>query len=109
MIDLSALQEVDNPDIVAITETFLSDEICDSEIVDNSYSVFRRDRNRHGGGGMVLVRNNNPATRRHDLENECELLWIEISHKKGKALLGAFYNPSLLAPSICVTLGIHSQ
>ena len=26
--------------------------------------------------------------------SDCELLWIEISHKKGKTLLGVFYKPA---------------
>ena len=43
---------------------------------------------------MLLVKNNIPTTRRIDLEDATtELLWIELSHSKGRALLGVFYRP----------------
>ena len=51
------------------------------------------DRNRQGGGVMIFVRNNIPATRRHDLETDCELLWIELCLKPSTILLGIFYRP----------------
>ncbi len=76
--DLEALLSAHQPDIVAITETFLDEEINDPEIVSNSYTVFRRDRNRHGGGVRALVKDSISATRRADLENSSELIWIEI-------------------------------
>ena len=92
--DLSALLTAHCPDVVAITETFLEDEIGDVEIIENSpYTAFRHDRNRHGGGVMILVRNTICATRRADLENDTELLWIEISHTTGQLVLGVFYRP----------------
>ena len=77
--DLSVLLQVDKPDIAAITETFHNEDISESEIVDNSYYAFCHDCNRHGGGVMLLIRNTISATRRTDLEDDCELLWIEIS------------------------------
>ena len=80
-------------DILAITETFLSDEILDSEFQAPSHTVFRKDRNRQGGGVMIFVRNTIPATRRHDLETDCELLWIELCVKPSPILLGIFYRP----------------
>ena len=91
--DLAAIPSAHQPDIVAITETFLDDEITDSEILTNSYSVFRRDRNRHGGGVMALVKDSISTTRRGDLENTSELIWLEISHSVGTLLLGIFYRP----------------
>ena len=78
-LDLNALLYAEKLDILAITETFLSPDIFDHEIVHNSlYSVFRRDRNRHGGGVMLLVKNTLSATRRQDLETDCEILWVEL-------------------------------
>ena len=90
--DLSALLTAHCPDVIAITETFLEDEISDVQIMENSpYTAFRQDRNRHGGGVMLLVRNTICATRRADLENDTDLLWIEISHTTGQFVLGVFY------------------
>ena len=36
LCDVAAILEPDRPDIVAITETFLGEEIIDSGIVDNT-------------------------------------------------------------------------
>ena len=54
--DLQALLTSEKVDVVAITETFLSEDILNSELVDEtSFTVFRRDRNRHGGGVMLVL------------------------------------------------------
>ena len=60
--------------VVAVTETFLNDEILSSEIVTDSYNTFRRDRNRHGGGVLLLVHKSIPCRQREDLESDCELI-----------------------------------
>ena len=60
--------------VVAVTETFLNDEILSSEIVTYSYNTFRRDRNRHGGGFLLLVHKIITSRQREDLESDCELI-----------------------------------
>ena len=53
-LDLDALLATENLDILAVTETFLGEDINNSEFSEG-YSVFRRDRDRrsdaHGQGG----------------------------------------------------------
>ena len=66
-LDLDALLATENLDILAVTETFLGEDINDSEFGEG-YSVFRRDRDRHGGGVMLMVREDIPAIRRQDLK-----------------------------------------
>ena len=44
---------------VCVVETWLSEEISDAEISIPDYSVIRLDRNRHGDGIAIHVRNNN--------------------------------------------------
>ena len=91
----------DQLDILAITETFLSDDVNDSELADCSkYRVFRRDRNRHGGGVMVIVRGNLPAVRRKDLETECEVIWIELIRRNKPILFGVYYRPPNTAANL---------
>ena len=54
--------EDEHHDIIAATDTFLHDNILDSELIDSKLlAVFRRDRNKHGGGVMLLLKNNIPA------------------------------------------------
>ena len=83
----------ENLDVVAITETFLDDNILDGELVDQSFTIFRRDRNRHGGGVMLVLRSGIPAYRHYDLETNCELLWVELTTTLRNVLVGVFYRP----------------
>ena len=55
-LDVHAFLHSQNVDVLAVTETFLSDAITDDELVGCGYSVFRRDRNRHGGGVMLIIK-----------------------------------------------------
>ncbi len=75
---------------IAVTETFCNDDVLDSELSSSHYSIFRRDRNRHGGGVLLMIRSNIPATRRRDLESACEILWTELPKH---TLLGVYYRP----------------
>ena len=89
-LDLAVCLTTLQYDIVAITESFLDNSITDSLIVPPSYVGFRRDHNRHGGGILVLVRDNLTAVRRPDLESDCELLWLELFTQIGPVLFGTF-------------------
>ena len=48
--DLQALLDVQGLDVLAETETFLSGVILDSELISDEFTIFRRDRDRHGEG-----------------------------------------------------------
>ncbi len=92
--DLHSLLTTDRPHVVAITETHLDANILDTELVDNSYSVVRRDRNRQGGGVMIITSNKLPTKRRCDLESSTlEILWVEITLYPKFVLLGLLYRP----------------
>ena len=81
-------------DILAVTETFLDSSISDAEICPSNYVVFRRDRSRHGGGVLIIVRDDLKCLPRNDLNCFCnELLWLEISTSIGPLLFGVFYRP----------------
>ncbi len=72
--DLKALLFTNKPDIIAVTETFLNHDVLDSELADSSYTVFRRDCDRHGGGVMLLINSTINSTRREELENDDKAL-----------------------------------
>lgn len=48
-------------DIFCITETWLNDMICDSEILPYNYAIHRKDRNTRGDGILVAIKNNIPS------------------------------------------------
>ncbi len=54
--DLFAYICAHDPDIMAITETWLDSSIHDSHITPKGYSIFRCDRKRHGGDVLLLIR-----------------------------------------------------
>ena len=54
--ELCVLCLVNNYDIVCIVESWLSQDISDSELAITGYTIFRRDRNRHGGGIIIFVK-----------------------------------------------------
>ena len=53
--ELRAVTEAENLDIVCIVETWLSNEISDSELTINNYQILRLDRDRHGGGVIMYI------------------------------------------------------
>ena len=67
--------------------------MLDSELIPSNYVAYRRDRNRHGRGVMILLRNSNLARRRQDLETDCEIVWVKCFLPKTRMVLGAFYRP----------------
>ncbi|KAH9631973.1 hypothetical protein HF086_000310 [Spodoptera exigua] len=67
-----------NCDAIAVTETFLTNSVLDSELTSNGWSVLRRDRVTGAGGGVMLVaRPGVKVTRCCDLETtNGEDLWV---------------------------------
>ena len=55
--ELSALCKANSYDVVCVVESWLDSEISDSEVNISGYRVFRYDRNRHGDGVLIFVKN----------------------------------------------------
>ncbi|XP_053406441.1 uncharacterized protein LOC123527061 [Mercenaria mercenaria] len=94
-IDL--LQTESQPyEILVFTETWLSHTTSNEHIlIQNFDPPFRNDRvGRLGGGVAIYVRSGLYATRRLDLEIlGLETLWIELTLRNKKLLVGGFYRP----------------
>ena len=84
-------------DIIALTETWLTNNHSDVDIAIEKYTCFRKDRNNGRGGGLaVYVLNDLHCKRRYDLEHgiiACEMLWLEVYYGTHKILLGTCYRP----------------
>ena len=88
--ELVALCEANQPDVVCLVETWLSADVLNSEVAIHDYCLIRLDRNRHGGGVAIYVRNcvlynivlSGPA--------ELELLIVSLCKS-------VFYRPPLLS------------
>ena len=59
--EFHCLLDIEDPDIVIGTESWLNSDISSSEVFPNNYQSFRADRKakgKRGGGVFVLVKNN---------------------------------------------------
>ena len=54
--DISNLISSLQPDIIIGTETHLDSTISDSEFLPPSYKAHRKDRNLHGGGVLIALK-----------------------------------------------------
>ena len=80
---------------MGITETWLDESVFDSEIAIDNYTICRKDRNRHGGGVCVFIRNDIAFNIRTEFyHEELEAVFIDILLPKSKPiLLGILYRP----------------
>jgi hypothetical protein len=48
----------ENLDVISVTETWLSDNVSDNEILPSGYNIIRKDKpsNKHGGGVLLALR-----------------------------------------------------
>ncbi len=103
------------PDIIAITETWLTPSIPDSALKLPDYTIFRRDRGdqRCGGGVAVYVRDTLRCKTRTDLQQWTEDLWLELteySPKRRSLLFGCYYRPpssDLSAFTVALETSLH--
>ena len=56
--ELEAFLLTNDIDILLGSESHLDNSILRSEIFPDSYNVFRKDRDRHGGGVFIMTKNN---------------------------------------------------
>ena len=59
--ELRALCIANPYDIVCVVESWLSSDIENAELFIPGFSIFRKDRNRHGGGIIVFVKSSLPC------------------------------------------------
>ena len=59
--ELCSLVESNNIHILAISETHLESSLDDSEVAIHGYNLFRRDRDKNGGGVAIYLKNHIPV------------------------------------------------
>jgi len=91
--DLHAITEVHNPDVICVVETWLGEEISNAEVSIPDYQLLRLDRNRHGGGVLMYVRNNLVTNVLLCGPYNLELLIISVSNSVSTFCIGTFYRP----------------
>lgn len=75
-----------NYDLIILTETWLNKSVLNSELFDDRYVIYRRDRDtsnqsvkRDGGGVLVAVSKTMSSHRENKWESDAEDLWVTIN------------------------------
>lgn len=101
-----------NYDVLILTETWLNNSVLSSELFDDRYVVYRRDREtagfhsyKDGGGVLIAVSTKINSVRIDNWQSKCEDLWVTIdistSHKyRQLALCAVYLPPPLSLPTI---------
>ena len=80
-------------DIVIGTETWLSDDIKNSELLLDEYDIFRRDRPTRGGGVLIAARKS-LGCEQISQSKDSETIFCKIKLKNRKPLIiGSIYRP----------------
>ena len=108
--ELVILCEIHKPGIVCIVESWLSEDIEDSELKIPDYQVLRLDRNRHGGGILIFVHNSLTYNVISKGPSNLELMLISVGQHKSssKFCIGIFYR-SVSGPFKQVISFAHSS
>lgn len=94
--EVKVLFTENNPDIFAITETFLDSNVDDCEIEVDNFFIYRHDRNRHGGDVVLYIKNTIPHSKIelcNDVSNNLESVWIMVTLEKRNIAIGCLYRP----------------
>ena len=76
-VDLEVFLKMQNIHLVMGTESHLDGAVFDSEVFPSNYTVYRKDRNIHGGGIFVLVEKSIPSSV-IETDSPCEIIWVRL-------------------------------
>ena len=76
-------------DIMGVCETFIDSNVADNEISIDGYSIVKKNRNRHGGGVLLYVKDGIDYSEITELASEqVESIWIKLMYQKETLMLG---------------------
>lgn len=94
--ELCAHCDIEKPDVVCLTETWLCADILESECAIPGYQCVRCDRNRHGGGIALFISNNFEFQVTMLGPRELEFLLVSlhnVNNAHQKVHIGLWYRP----------------
>ena len=102
MDELATIAEVHSPDLIFIVESWLSDDISDAELSLIGYHLARCDRDRHGGGVLMYLKDVFQFTRLPQPDSDLELLTVILQHNilPTRFCITVFYRPPSSASSL---------
>lgn len=96
------------PDIVGITETWLTSDIFNHEFAPPNYSVIRKDRPSRGGGVALLIKNTIPFTPLPAIA-DTEAVFTRIICNDFPIFIGCFYRSPQSGPEPIIALQSFMQ
>lgn len=80
---------------MALTETWLHDQIGNSEVLPDRYNfnIYRRDRRQKRGGGVLLAVKKTISSFIIETESPIEIIWVSCMTSTSKILIGVCYRP----------------
>lgn len=81
-----------DPHLIAITETWLNEDITNDEVFPSSYSVIRKDRATRGGGVALLIKGSIKYEQLPLLDDH-ESVWCKIFLDEIAVIIGVIYRP----------------
>jgi hypothetical protein len=113
-LDIYVNSSILDYDVIILSETWLRSDILDSELFDNNFSVYRRDRrssgfhgNKSGGGVLIAVSKKFSSCRLSNYESMCEDVWVGVDiclgKKPVKLKICGVYLPSPIKEHILTT------
>jgi len=91
-------------DVIAITETWATEDVSDCELVIDGYVMYRKDRQSdvytRGGGVMIMVKDSLQSKPLLQLTNSKfqELIWCQIDLDNSSLIFGACYRSTASTP-----------
>ena len=79
-------------DCISINESMLDISISDSEIAIDNYMIFRKDRNRNGGGVLLYISKSLKPTKIDDTFHT-EIVCVKIHIQRFNILICSLYRP----------------
>ena len=94
-LELLAFLDFHQPHVVAIQETKIDSSIATSELFPETcpYSEYRKDRNIHGGGVMLLVHKDISHMHITELENDSKSFWVKVFANETSHFVASWYRP----------------
>ena len=89
-LELLAFLDFHQPHVVAIDSSIATSELFPETC---PYSVYRKDRNIHGGGVMLLVHKDISHMPITELENDSESIWVKVFANKTSHFVASWYRP----------------
>ena len=64
-------------DIFLGTESHLDSSVLNAEVFPNHYNVYRKDRNKYGGGVFIIIRESIPSSQL-EITSPNEIIWVQL-------------------------------